>query len=684
MAERKKTLLIVESPSKAKTIGKYLGPTYKVMASVGHIRDLPKSRLGIDIENNFEPGYINIRGKGDLIKDLKKEAKKAKKIYLATDPDREGEAISWHLSYILNIDPASDCRVEFNEITKTTIKEAIKHPKPINMGLVDAQQARRALDRLVGYQISPILWKKVKRGLSAGRVQSAALKMICDREEEIRSFKPEEYWNILANFEKDIEYSAKLNSYGEKKIKVTNRNQSDEILKDLNSGTFIIKEINKKKRKVRASAPFTTSSLQQEASNKFGFFTKRTMSIAQQLYEGIDIKGNGTLGLVTYIRTDSVRISEEAKVAATEYIIDNYGKEYLGNNNYKNKKKDIQDAHEAIRPSDVKLNPEEIKDSLTKDQYKLYKMIWSRFLASQMAEAVFDSVSVDIENGKYGFKANGRTLDFDGYKRLYNNDSEEGNKLLPELTVGEEPKLIGIDADQKFTQPPARYTEASLVKDLEEKNIGRPSTYSPIIATLTGRRYVVRDKKLLVPTELGFVVIGLLSEYFAEIVDAEFTAGLEDKLDSVELYERQWKTILNEFYGDFSKELKIADEEIAKIEMEVKLSDQVCELCGKPMAIKEGRFGEFLACTGYPECKNTKPIIKKVGVKCPECGEDLIVKKSRKGKLFYGCSGYPNCTVVFWDRPNEKKCPQCGSLLVEKKTKTSTLKCSNKECKYKE
>lgn len=684
MAERKKTLLIVESPSKAKTIGKYLGSTYKVMASVGHIRDLPKSRLGIDIENNFEPDYINIRGKGDLIKELKKEAKKAKKIYLATDPDREGEAISWHLAYILNVDPDSDCRIEFNEITKTTIKEAIKHPRPINMGLVDAQQARRTLDRLVGYQISPILWKKVKRGLSAGRVQSAALKMVCDREDEIKNFKPEEYWNILANFEKEIEYSAKLNSYGDKKIKVTNSNQSEEILKDLNSGSFVIKDINKKKRKVKASAPFTTSSMQQEASNKFGFFTKRTMSISQQLYEGVDIKGKGTIGLVTYIRTDSVRISDEAKTAAKEYITENYGKEYIGNNNYKNKKKDIQDAHEAIRPSDVALNPELIKDSLTKDQYKLYKLIWSRFLASQMAEALFDSVSVDIVNGNYGFKANGRTLAFDGYKKLYNNDSEEGNKLLPELSIGEEPKLINIDADQKFTQPPPRYTEASLVKDLEEKNIGRPSTYAPIIATLTGRRYIVRDKRLLVPTELGFIVIGMLSEYFTEIVDAKFTAGLEDKLDAVELNERQWKTIINEFYGDFSKELKIADEEIAKIEMEVKLSDQVCELCGKPMAIKEGRFGEFLACTGYPECKNTKPIIKKVGVNCPECGKDLIVKKSRKGKLFYGCSGYPDCTVVFWDKPTDKRCPQCESLLVEKITKTSTLKCSNKECKYKE
>jgi DNA topoisomerase-1 len=683
MAERKKTLLIVESPSKAKTIGKYLGSTYKVMASVGHIRDLPKSRLGIKIEENFNPDYINIRGKGDLIKELKKEAKKAGKIYLATDPDREGEAISWHLAHILGIDPNSNCRVEFNEITKTTVKEAIKSPRAINMGLVDAQQARRILDRLVGYQISPLLWKKVKRGLSAGRVQSAALKMVCDREEEINSFIPSEYWNINAIFEKDIQFSAKLQSYGNKKITVQNKEQCDEILKDLKKGKFVVESINKKMRKAKPYAPFTTSSMQQEASNKLGFFTKRTMQTAQQLYEGVDIQGKGTLGLVTYIRTDSVRISEEAKTIAKQFIGEMFGKEYVGNNIFSNKKKDIQDAHEAIRPSDVMLRPDDIKDSLSKDQYKLYKLIWDRFVASQMSEAEYDSAVVEIKNGNYGFKANGSRLVFDGYKKIYKADKED-EKLLPELRSGEEPKLIEIKSEQKFTMPPPRYTEASLIKDLEEKNIGRPSTYSPIIATLTGRKYIVRDKKTLIPTDLGFVVTKLLSQYFAEIVDTRFTAEMEDKLDNVELKKLEWKEIVKEFYGPFSEELKIADEEIAKIEMEVILSDEQCEICGKPMAIKEGRFGEFLACSGYPECKNTKPIIKKIGVKCPVCGNDIIEKKSRKGKIFYGCMGYPECTTVFWDKPTDKKCPQCGSVLVEKKTKTTTLKCSNNDCKYKE
>ncbi len=684
MAERKKTLLIVESPSKAKTIGKYLGSNYKVMASVGHIRDLPKSRLGIKIEENFEPDYINIRGKGDLIKELKKEAKKAKTVYLATDPDREGEAISWHLAYILGIDPNSQCRVEFNEITKSKVKEAIKNPRVINMGLVDAQQARRILDRLVGYQISPLLWKKVKRGLSAGRVQSAALKMVCDREDEINSFVPEEYWNINAIFEKDIEFIAKLNSYGSKKINVTNENQCNEILKDLKKNKFIIDSVVKKKRKAKPYAPFTTSSLQQEASNKLGFYTKRTMQTAQQLYEGIDIKGNGTIGLVTYIRTDSVRISEEAKTITKSYIEEKYGKEYIGNNTFSNKKKDIQDAHEAIRPSDITFSPYEIKESLSKDQYKVYKLIWERFIASQMSEAIYDAVNVDIINDKYGFKANGSTLVFDGFKKVYNNDKEDANKLLPELKKGEEPRLLDIKSEQKFTTPKARYTEASLIKDMEEKNIGRPSTYAPIIATLTGRKYIVREKKTLVPTDLGFVVIRLLEQYFSEIVDTRFTAEMEDKLDNVELKRLYWKSIVEEFYDPFSKELKVADEEIAKIEMEVKLSDENCEKCGKPMAVKDGRFGEFLACTGYPECKNTKPIIKKTGVKCPNCGNDIIEKRSRKGKTFYGCLGYPDCTTVFWDKPTNKTCPECGSLLVEKKTKTSTLKCSNNKCKYKE
>ena len=685
MAAAKKTLVIVESPSKAKTIGKYLGSTYKVVASVGHVRDLPKSKLGIDVENDFEPQYISIRGKGDLIKELKKEAKAAGKIYLATDPDREGEAISWHLAYLLGIDVNTPCRIVFNEITKDAIKAAVKKPRPIDLRLVDAQQARRVLDRLVGYQISPLLWRKIRRGLSAGRVQSAALKIICDREKLIRDFEPVEYWNIGAIFKKDKKFQARLAEYKGKKPVVENGTQAAAIVDDLKKGTFTVDSITRKERSRKPFAPFTTSSLQQDASNKIGFTTKKTMMVAQQLYEGVEVKGHGTVGLVTYIRTDSVRISDEAKASAKAYIEEHFGANYIGNNVFSNKKKDIQDAHEAIRPSNLHLNPEAIKESLSKDQYNLYKLIWTRFLASQMAATIFDSMQVGIRCGDYLLKANGSKVIFDGFQKVYNaNMEEDKDSYLPHLEEGEVLVPQEITSEQKFTEPPARFTEASLVKELEDKNIGRPSTYAPIIATISERKYIERKKKTLIPTDLGFLVTGMMEDYFKEIVDVGFTAEMEDKLDDVEVKDLDWKEIIREFYGPFSKELEIADEAIEKVTIEDQITDELCELCGKPMAIKSGRFGEFLACTGYPECKNTKAIVQTIDVKCPDCGGDIVAKRGRSGKLFYGCSNYPECNKAFWYKPTEKKCPECGSLLLERKLKNSQLACSNDQCGYKE
>ena len=682
---KQKTLVIVESPSKAKTIGKYLGSSYKVVASVGHVRDLPKSKLGINIEKDFEPEYIAIRGKGDLIKELKKEAKAAGKIYLATDPDREGEAISWHLAFLLGIDATQPCRIVFNEITKDAIKNAVKNPRPIDLKLVDAQQARRVLDRLVGYQISPLLWRKIRRGLSAGRVQSAALKIICDRENLIRNFVPKEYWNINAVFKKGKSFIAKLTEQDGKKLTVENSQQASDIVKELEAGKYTVSQIVRKERARKPFAPFTTSSLQQDAANKIGFTTKRTMMVAQQLYEGVEIKGQGTVGLVTYIRTDSVRISQEAKAAAHKYIETNFGKQYAANNIYTNKKKDIQDAHEAIRPSRIELDPEAIKDSLTKEQYSLYKLIWSRFLASQMAAAVFDSMQVNIENGRYGLKASGSKLIFDGYQKVYSpNLDEDKDKLLPELSEGEELEAKEVTSEQKFTEPPSRFTEASLVKDLEDKNIGRPSTYAPIIATLLERKYINREKKTLVPTDLGFLVTDLMEQYFKEIVDAGFTAEMEDKLDDIEAKELNWKQVVRDFYGPFKEELEVADKAIEKVKLEDRLSGDICELCGKPMAIKTGRFGEFLACTGYPDCKNTKAIVKTINVKCPDCGGDIVAKRGRSGKVFYGCSNYPECNRAFWYKPVDRKCPQCGELLLEKHTKNTKYVCSNDKCGYRE
>ena len=688
-----KHLVIVESPSKAKTIGKFLGSKYKVVASVGHIRDLPKSKLGINVENNFEPEYISIRGKGDIIKAMKKEeAKGASKIYLATDPDREGEAISWHIAYLLGIDEKEPCRIVFNEITKGAIQNAVKHPRAIDKKLVDAQQARRVLDRLVGYQISPLLWRKIRRGLSAGRVQSAALKIICDREKTILDFIPKEYWNLTAILmneakgkEKQKQFSARLAEYKGKKITVSSKKEADKVLSELDDKNFVVSRTEEKERIRKPNPPFTTSSLQQEAANKLGFYTKKTMLIAQQLYEGIEIKGHGTIGLVTYIRTDSVRISEEAQQAVTEYINSTFSPAYLGNNVYSNKKKDVQDAHEAIRPSIVSMHPDEIKDSLSKDQYNLYRLIWSRFVASRMTQAIYDSVSAEIQNGEYTFKATGSKLKFDGYLKVYNNlNEEDSEKMLPHIQEGDKPALQEMLSEQNFTQPPSRFSEAALVKDLEEKDIGRPSTYAPIIATLIERKYVTRDKKMLKPTDLGFIVTDLMETYFKEIVDAGFTAGMEDKLDDIEIKDANWKSIVAEFYKILEQELIIADEAIEKVTIEDELTDEICEVCGKQMAIKHGRFGEFLACSGYPDCKNTKPIVSKIDVKCPECGKDIIARKSKKGRIFYGCSGYPECNKLFWNRPVEKKCPNCSSLLMEKKTKTTTYMCSNPECGYKE
>ena len=678
-----KTLLVVESPSKAKVIGKYLGSKYKVIASVGHVRDLPKSRLGVDVDNNFEPEYINIRGKGDTIKEIKKEAAAASKILLATDPDREGEAISWHLAHLLGIDPSDECRIMFNEINKDTVKEAIKAPRAIDDKLVDAQQARRVLDRLVGYQISPLLWKKVARGLSAGRVQSAALKIICDRENEIQNFIPEEYWYIAADF--GDEFIAELSKIDGNKAEVKSEEETKAIEAELSHGSYVVKNVKEGKRQTKPYAPFTTSSLQQDASIKLGFTTSRTMQIAQQLYEGITLKGIGARGLITYLRTDSVRVSDQARAAASSYIKENIGEEYAGNNFYANKNKAMQDAHEAIRPSDVTLEPERIKDSLTPEQFKLYDLIWRRFVASQMTAAQYDTVSVNIENGRYEFKASGSRMTFDGWRKVYKTSSGDNEVKIPKIKEGETLALEKLITEQKFTQPPARYTEASLVKEMEEKNIGRPSTYAAIIAVLVNRRYIKRVKKTLEPTKLGFDVTGILQDYFTDIVDVDFTGEMEDNLDSIELGDKEWKGVIADFYKGFAEELKIADKEVERIEREVVLSDEVCGICGKPMAIKDGRFGQFLACTGYPDCKNTKPIVKSTGVACPKCGKDIIEKRGRKtGKVFYGCSGYPACDVSYWDKPTGRFCPDCGAMLVEGKGKTKPIKCSNPECKYKE
>jgi DNA topoisomerase-1 len=686
--------VIVESPAKAKSISKMLGKNYTVIASLGHIKDLPKSRLGIDINNDFLPEYITIRGKGTIVNNLKKEAKKSDNIYLATDPDREGEAISWHLANLLDIDKDTPCRVEFHEITKETVKTSIKSPRKIDESLYNAQQARRVLDRLVGYKISPILWKKVKKGLSAGRVQSIAVKLICDRENEITEFIPEEYWTIKGQFKKDANkfeamLTHQIEENKEKKLTIKNEEETKTILEELKNNKNIVYDIKKSKRKRSPYPPYTTSTLQQDASKKLGYSSKKTMMIAQQLYEGIDVKGEGTTGLITYMRTDSTRIANEAVEAAKEYVIKNYGKEYSnGGNNYSKKsKKETQDAHEGIRPTHINLYPEKIKDSLTKEQYKLYKLIWDRFIGSQMSDAIYDTVSVKIKNGKYIFKCNGSKLNFSGFLKAYKTADEEQNDIvLPELNVGEKLDLIKLEEKRNFTQPPSRYNEASLIKTMEELGIGRPSTYSPTISTILSRGYVVLEKKTFYPTELGIIVNELLINYFSEIINEEFTAQLENQLDEIAEGKLNWNEVIKEFYLKFENALDKAESEIEKIDIKDEVSDEICEKCGRNMVIKVGKYGKFLACPGYPECKNVKPILEKIGVKCPLCENGEIVKKrTKKGRVFYGCSNYPSCGFNSWQEPVQEKCPKCGSMMVIKQTKNrKKVSCTNDKCGYNE
>ncbi|AFS78618.1 DNA topoisomerase 1 [Gottschalkia acidurici 9a] len=684
-----KALVIVESPAKAKTIEKFLGKNYKVKASVGHIRDLPKSKLGIDIDEKFEPQYITIRGKGPVIKELKNEAKKADKIFLATDPDREGEAISWHLANILNMDQDKEIRIEFNEITKTAIKNAIKKPRKLDKDLIDAQQARRVLDRLVGYKISPLLWKKVRKGLSAGRVQSVATKLICDREKEIEEFIPKEYWSIDTVFTKQRKIQSiflwKKDNGKEEKMELNNEEEVKEILDDIKDEKFIIEEVKKGKRTRNPYHPYTTSNLQQDASRRIGFSTKKTMIVAQQLYEGISIKGEGSVGLISYIRTDSTRVSEEARLNTKEFIKDEYGENYLGKGNLKTKnKKEAQDAHEAIRPTSVLRTPESIKDSLKPEQYKLYKLIWERFVASQMSPAQYETLTIKIKCGEYIFRASGSKIIFDGFLKVYNITDESKDTLLPDLKEGEECKLSELVPEQHFTQPPPRYTEASLVKTLEEMGIGRPSTYAPTISTILARGYVNLENKSFRPTELGEIVTDILKEFFKDIVNEEFTADMEEKLDRIEEGELQWKSVIEKFYDDFKKELDVAENEMSKIEIKEEVTDIECEKCGRFMVVKFGRYGKFLACPGYPDCKNAKPIVKDLGIDCPKCDGQVIERKSKKGRKFYGCSNYPECDFVSWDKPMKESCPKCKGILTEKGTKKGTLvKCINKDCDFK-
>jgi len=684
-------LVIVESPAKAKTIERYLGKKYKVKASIGHVRDLPKSQTGIDTENNYEPKYITIRGKGPVLQDLKSAAKKAKKIYLAADPDREGEAIAWHLAQALNIETTSDCRVVFNEITKDAILESFKHPRPINMDLVDAQQARRILDRLVGYNISPILWKKVKKGLSAGRVQSIALRFIIDREEEIKNFVPEEYWSIETIFEKGKkQFDAYYYGNGEEKVKLTNEEQVKAVLNSLKGNEFRVANVVKKERKRNAAPAFTTSSLQQEAARKLNFRAKKTMMLAQQLYEGIDIgKKEGTVGLITYMRTDSTRISDSAKAEAVNYINEKYGKEYVvGEPKQAKKSANAQDAHEAIRPTSTMRTPEELKAVLSRDQLRLYRLIWERFIASQMAPAVLDTVTVDLVNGDVQFRANGSHVKFPGFMKLYiegtDDQTEETTKLLPEMEVGDTVKSLEIEPKQHFTQPPPRFTEARLVKELEERGIGRPSTYAPTLDVIQRRGYVQLDAKRFVPTELGEIVHQATLEFFPEIINIEFTAQMEHDLDAIEEGARKWVEVIDAFYKDFEPRVKHADEAMEKIEIKDEPAGEDCENCGSPMVYKLGRYGKFMACSNFPECRNTKAIMKPIGVKCPSCDTgEIVERKSKTKRLFYGCNTYPECDFVSWDKPISRPCPKCSSLLVEKKIKKGVqIQCT--KCDYEE
>ena len=686
-------LIIVESPAKANTIKKFLGGSTKVVASMGHIRDLPKSKLGIDIEHDFEPEYINIRGKGDLIKSLKTDAKKAKKVYLATDPDREGEAIAWHLAKILENDKDKITRVTFNEITKTAVQKAIKEPRNIDLNTVDAQQARRVLDRIVGYKISPILWKKVKRGLSAGRVQSVAVKLIVDRENEIENFIPEEYWNIYADLKDEKskkQFEARFYGKNGKKQEIHSKEEINQILKTIEKAKYTVSEVKKGEKKRNPAPPFTTSTMQQEASRKLGFTLKKTMSVAQGLYEGVKIAEKGTVGLITYMRTDSTRISEEARAAAKTQIVATYGEEYYENRYYKTSK-DAQDAHEGIRPTYADIQPDKIKDELTKDQYKLYKLIYNRFMASQMKPAIYDTMAVNIKADDYDFKANGQNLRFKGFMTLYvegtdeKEEKEEG--ILPELQENQEVKLLKINPKQSFTEPPARYTEASLVKTLEEKGIGRPSTYSPTITTILERRYIQKEQKQLVPTELGKIVNKILTENFTDVINVEFTAKIENEFDEIAEGKEQWKQMIREFYGPFEKELEKVEKELEHVELVDEVSDVPCDKCGRMMVYKYGKYGKFLACPGYPECKNTKPIVETIDVPCPKCGAVVQIRKTKRGKKYFICENNPqSCDYISWNKPQpgEKWNPEDAEKVKDETTvKKTTTKKAKKAAKTK-
>lgn len=674
----KKNLVIVESPAKAKTIEKYLGRNYKVLASVGHIRDLKKSTMSIDFENNYEPEYINIRGKGPLINDLKKEAKKAKQVYLASDPDREGEAISWHLAHILNLDETDKNRVVFNEITKDAVKNAFKEPRQIDMDLVDAQQARRVLDRIVGYSISPILWKKVKKGLSAGRVQSVALKLIIDRENEINAFKPEEYWTIDGTFKKGTrQFQASFYGMNGKKMKLATNDDVKNVLSHIEGDEFTVESVEKKERKRNAPLPYTTSSMQQDAANKINFRTRKTMMVAQQLYEGINI-GSGVQGLITYMRTDSTRISPVAQNEAATFITDRFGEKYSKHGSRVRNASGAQDAHEAIRPSSVFNTPENIAKYLDKDQLKLYTLIWNRFVASQMTAAVFDTMSVKLEQNGVQFAANGSQVKFDGYLAIY-NDSDK-NKMLPDMEKGDTVKRVNTNPEQHFTQPPARYSEATLIKTLEENGVGRPSTYAPTIETIQKRYYVKLVSKRFEPTELGEIVNSLIVEFFPGIVNVKFTADMEAKLDDVEVGKEQWQKVIDEFYKPFEKEVAKAETEMEKIQIKDEPAGFDCEVCGSPMVIKLGRYGKFYACSNFPDCRHTQAIVKEIGVECPKCHKGQIIeRKTKRNRLFYGCDRYPDCDFTSWDKPIGRSCPKCGQYLVEKKVRGGgkQVVCSN-------
>ncbi|NDO48796.1 type I DNA topoisomerase [Lachnospiraceae bacterium MD335] len=681
-----KYLVIVESPAKVKTIKKFLGSNYEVLASNGHVRDMPKSQLGFDAENNYEPKYITIRGKGDILAKLRKEVKKADKIYLATDPDREGEAISWHLYIALKLEDKKVYRITFNEITKNAVKESLKNPREIDMSLVDAQQARRMLDRMVGYRISPLLWAKIKRGLSAGRVQSVALRIICDREEEINAFIPEEYWTLDAALKIKGEKKpliAKYYGMGDKKTEITSKEQMDSILAQLEKAQFAVTDIKKGERTKKAPLPFTTSTLQQEASKNLNFSTQKTMRIAQQLYEGVELKGQGTVGIITYLRTDSTRVSDEAVLASKAYISANYGEQYAAKvaEEKKNGKK-IQDAHEAIRPTDLANTPAEIKDSLSRDQFRLYQLIWKRFVASRMTSANYETTSVKIDANGHLFTVAASKLVFDGFMSVYKDDDEEktqGNTFVKDITKGMELTLESFDSKQHFTQPPAHYTEASLVRALEELGIGRPSTYAPTITTIIARRYVVKEDKNLYISELGEVVNGMMKDAFPSIVDVNFTANLEALLDKVEEGTLDWKSVVSNFYPDLEEAVQKAEKELDEVEIADEVSDELCDVCGRNMVIKYGPHGKFLACPGFPECRSTKPYFEKIGVACPKCGKEVVIRKTKKGRKYYGCEAIPECDFMVWQRPSKQKCERCGGVMLVKGNK---LVCADEQCGF--